>query len=426
MAQRVLAAMFSAVFFFYELLVVSGIAQITLTLPMAWYFHRVTMMSLPANFVAVPLTLILMPSSVCAVALAYVWKPLAHIPAAITSWTLAGIMGAVHKLGGLETANIRLATPAFAPTMAAAIALAVALVLIRRHRLIAAAGICGVLASALWIAAIRPRPEIRPAVLEVTSIDVGQAESSLVVTPEGKIVLVDAGGSLGPWQSDFDYGEDVISPYLWARGITHIDAVCLTHAHSDHFGGMRAVIGNFHPHEFWMGPTPDIPEIRALLQQAHDTGMTVTRHAAGDAFQFGGASVLALSPPQGSLPAKNRNNDSLVLRFSYGQTSALLEADAEKKMEEIMATWVPHADLIKVAHDGSRTSSIPEFLAAVRPTYAVISVGARNTFGHPRREVLERLAEMNVSTYRTDTHGAVTFYLDGQKVTPATRSLSMR
>ncbi len=425
-ARRVLTATLSAVFSAYELLVISGIAQITLTLPMAWYFHRVTMVSLPANLIAVPLTLILMPASVGAVALAYVWKPLAYLPAMITSWTLAGITGAVHKLGGLPTADIRLATPALAPALAAATTFAVALVLIRRHRLVAAAGIGGVLASALWITAVRPRPEIRPAVLEVTSIDVGQAESSLVVTPEGKMVLVDAGGSLGPLQSDFDYGEDVISPYLWARGITHLDAVCLTHAHSDHFGGMKAVLNNFHPRELWMGPTPDIPEIRALLQQAHDAGTTVSRHAAGDAFQFGGASVLALSPPQGSVPGKNRNNDSLVLRFSYGQTSALLEADAEKKMEEIMAPRVPHSDLIKVAHDGSKTSSTPEFLAAVHPRYAVISVGARNTFGHPRPEVLERLAGMNVSTYRTDTHGAVTFYLDGRQVIPAIRSLPPR
>ena len=105
------------------------------------------------------------------------------------------------------------------------------------------------------------------------------------------------------------------------------------------------------------------------------------------------------------------------MKITYGQTSALLEGDAERQTERHIAAEQPEANLLKVAHHGSATSTIPELLAAVHPKFAVISVGARNTYGHPRREVLARLAESGVATYRTDLNGAVTFYLDGHTVT---------
>jgi competence protein ComEC len=106
------------------------------------------------------------------------------------------------------------------------------------------------------------------------------------------------------------------------------------------------------------------------------------------------------------------------MSVSYGHTTALLEGDAEKESERRIAEEQPQADLLKVAHHGSATSTIPELLAAVHPRFAVISVGARNVYGHPRMEVLERLAEAHVRTYRTDLDGAVTMYLDGRTIIP--------
>jgi competence protein ComEC len=107
------------------------------------------------------------------------------------------------------------------------------------------------------------------------------------------------------------------------------------------------------------------------------------------------------------------------MRVSYGQTAALLEGDAEKEIERRIATeQAAAADLLKVAHHGSATSTIPELLAAVHPGFAVISVGTHNVYGHPRQEVLNRLADARVITFRTDLDGAVTFYLDGKTVTP--------
>lgn len=107
------------------------------------------------------------------------------------------------------------------------------------------------------------------------------------------------------------------------------------------------------------------------------------------------------------------------MRFVYKRTAFLLEGDAEKNMELAIAAQRPRSALLKVAHNGSASSTSPPLLAAVKPQFAVISVGARNPFRHPRAEVLERLQSRHIATYRTDQSGAVTFYLDGEKIIPA-------
>jgi len=113
----------------------------------------------------------------------------------------------------------------------------------------------------------------------------------------------------------------------------------------------------------------------------------------------------------------HRNDESLVMKISYGKTSALLEADAERGTERLVASEQPEADVLKVAHHGSLTSSEPELLAAMHPQFAVISVGVRNVYHHPRLQVLQRLQQAHVTTYRTDIDGASSFYLDGSRVT---------
>ena len=166
-----------------------------------------------------------------------------------------------------------------------------------------------------------------------------------------------------------------------------------------------------------MGRNPNIPAYEALLKEAARLGITVNSYAAGDHFHFGGAQIDVLAPAAGYVPGLSASNDdSLVLHVSYGHTSVLLEGDAEAASERQMLGEDLHADLLKVGHHGSKTSTNPRFLAAVSPSYAVISVAARNPFGHPKWDTLDHLQQNRIRTFRTDAEGATSFYLDGNSV----------
>ncbi|MDR3564767.1 MAG: MBL fold metallo-hydrolase, partial [Negativicutes bacterium] len=214
--------------------------------------------------------------------------------------------------------------------------------------------------------------------------------------------------------------EEVVSQVLWSRGIRHLDVVALSHAHSDHLGGLPAVLRNFHPDELWVGNNPRVAAYVALLDEAAQLRVRVRDLRAGDTFALGDTQVHVLAPFRDYKPgAEPSNNDSLVLHVEYGATSALLEGDAEELIERAMLDEPGlQSSLLKVGHHGSVTSTRPEFLARVAPQWAVISCGLRNRFGHPREEVLEALETAKVRTYSTDINGAVCFQLDGKKVVP--------
>jgi len=402
---------------FYELLVVSAITQAALVLPMRLYFHRAAIVGLPANVLVLPLAGVLLNSAVAAIALSYLWMPLGHAAALITTAALHWTLRCLQALSHLRISSWRIPDPSVPVVLIAVAGIAIAVLTAQRRRWVALLGVAVLLLTAALAAFSRPVPDIAHGKLEITAIDVGQGDSLLVVSPDGHTLLMDAGGAVGPTRGEFDFGEDVVSPYLWARGIGHLDVIALTHAHQDHIGGMARMVENFHPQELWVGINPQTEELIRLYRAADASGANVQRHVAGETFAWGGTDIRVLSPPPDWRPRPlPTNDDSLTLLITYGNTRALLAGDVEKRIEQFIAQESPAADLLKVAHHGSSTSSTPEFLAAVHPGYAVISVGYHNTYGFPRSTVLERLQQAHVKTWRTDQFGAVTFLLDGNEV----------
>jgi len=403
----------------YELFLVSAITQAVLVLPMRMYFHRAAIIGLPANILVLPLAGIMLNSGVAAIALSYVWWPLARVVAWVAAAALHWTLGCLGWLVHFPITQWRVPDPGWVIALAAASGVVLALLAVRRRSAGAWAGLALLFVSACVVALYVPAPQIAKGKLEITAIDVGQGDSLLVVSPQGRVMLLDGGGSIGPARGEFDFGEDVVSPYLWSRGLEKLDVVALTHAHGDHIGGLKRAVENFHPRELWVGINPETEALDQLSETAASNGVAVRRKVTGDEFDWGGAHIRVLSPPADWHPkSRPMNDDSLAFLISYGSTSALLAGDLEKKMEKFIAAESPRADLLKVAHHGSATSTTPELLGAVRPRFAVISVGYRNSFGHPRAIVLQRLRQAHVITYRTDTLGAITFLLDGRSVEP--------
>lgn len=423
-AQNALARAVHWSLLFFDLCLVSAAIELAMALPMASYFHRITTSGLFVNILIVPALTLLLPAALLTMAALLVSPHIAWLPAAATAAMLHAVLAIVRFCSAWRMSEWRLPEPPLAAVLACLLLLTLAVWIVRMRSRFALPLTAAALIAAIVCALAPHTVSRRPGELEISAIDVGQGDSIFVVSPDGHTMLVDAGGPTGgaTHPGNFDIGEDVVSPYLWSRHVHSLDVVALTHAHSDHMGGMPAVLRNFRPRELWVSHNPPIPAYQALLSEAASLGIRVRSFSAGDTTPFGATTVRVLSPAPRYQPGSSAtNDDSLVLHLSYAGHSALLEGDAEAPSEAAMLSLPPadlSSDLLKVGHHGSKTSTIAPFLARVAPHLAVISVGPFNSYHHPRWETLEKLESEGARTWRTDTLGISTFFIDGTGAHP--------
>jgi competence protein ComEC len=261
-----------------------------------------------------------------------------------------------------------------------------------------------------------PRGELR-----ITFLDVGQGDAALIDLPNGEALLIDAGGLVG---SPIDVGARVLAPVLRARRRNAIAAAILTHPHPDHFGGFLTGLEGIEVGAFWDTGEGEREDMRggyeAVIGAMRARGVPIVRPSllCGE-HSLGGAHIEVLEPCPDFSSDRGPNDNSFVLRISFGERAFLFVGDAEHAEESDLLSHAGgrlRADVLKVGHHGSRTSSSPQFLAAVMPRFAVISVGQRNRFGHPQEATLRALGAAGARTWRTDRDGSVTITTDGQSI----------
>lgn len=396
-----------------EILVLSLTAQLGVLPFVASSFNRITFSALILNFMALPLVALIMASG-------YMFLPLSFISIDLSRFLAQGIKFLIdllikssHLLDSLSFISYRIPTPHLITLIGYFLSLYLLLLpsKIKRQKIILT-----LFFVAFFIILITyPFPSASKN-LKLTFIDVGQGESILVEFPGKKKMLIDGGGFPG---GTFDPGENVVSPFLWEKGIKKIDYIVLTHAHPDHMNGLRAVSHNFKAHEFWEAFSPTNSEEYAEFKRALPQSIEAKRLFRGDIRREGRVRVEVLHPEQKDFfVPRIQNDDSLVFMLSYGKTSFLLTGDIGIQSEkEIMQNFSAiQSQVLKSPHHGSRSSSSMNFLERVSPRAVVISVGTGNRYGFPSQEVLERYQQVGAKIYRTDVHGAVEISSDGQKI----------
>lgn len=435
-------------------IVISASVQIVLLPLMILYFHRLSIASVLLNIFVGALMAVLALTALVAVLVSPISTMLGGLLVALaekTNWLMTHLVDPFSAFG---LASMRL--PHYSGLAAGIYAVYFILLLVlviaaskwnplrapmssiglnrRMKRIVAISFV-----ATLLIVILHPFSAVQPdGRLRIDFIDVGQGDSALLTTPDGTTILIDGGGQprLSWANRDSDdgdasferdtrsIGERVVSEYLWSRGLDRVDYLIATHADADHIDGLNDIARNFKVRSAIVARAPaKDSEFAKFAHTLTTAGVPLEMVGAGDVIQVGKVSIDVLWPrPIQSAESPSRNNDSIVLRVRFGEKSFLFTADIEKEAEAALAKSgvALNTDVVKVAHHGSKTSSIEQFVAANRPRLAVISVGRHSMFGHPNKEVVDRWRASGAHVMTTGEKGTVSVVTDGKEISVTT------
>lgn len=366
----------------------------------AWYFESVPVLGVVANVVLVPVAAILL----LPLAFVHAWMASVGIDVG-TAELFTGVLDALVGASQL-VAEVGWGTdlPPLSSAQGFALALlAFALLAIRSPRRWCAVLVIGVLVLGALELDLRRREQPRDQ-LRLTVVDVGQGDGSILDLPDGSVMLIDAGGGIP------DPGERAVLPLLRARRRAHVRLAMISHPHPDHYAGLRALLEHVEVDEIWDSgqaddETPHGPAAR-LLRRARRLGIRVrTPPEICGTHEIGGATIDVSWPCPSFDPGLGPNDNSIVARVRFGQRSLLFTGDVEALAEAELSSMDVAAEVLKVPHHGSRTSSSEAFLRAVDPLRALLSCGRSNRYGHPHPEVVARYEALGIPLNRTDVHG---------------------
>ena len=408
----------------------SGAATLA-TLPVvATYFNQVPWLGIVTNLIAIPFTgLVLVPIGL----IAALWTvvigagdlAMGRVLEQLYTWMIQGL----HWCAGFPGGERHIAAPLLAGVVLfyAGLFMASSSFVSRRLRMI---GACVVLFLVCWWV-LSPRLGIDGDRWRVTFLDVGQGDSTVIELPDGQTVLIDGGSRY----ENFDMGRAIVAPFLWNRGIRHIDYVVGTHQQVDHVGGLIWVLRHFSVWQYWGNGVERSEKFAADLEAALSEKRVPEQLAIRglELLRSGPCRLTILHPPEEAKvhPVIHHhsgtwlNNQSIVLRLQCGTRSILLAADLEVEgIRHLSGEGRQPVTLLKVPHHGARSSLDRDWIGQIRPQYAVISVGQANPYGHPVQAVLQAYADQNVSISRTDLDGAV--WVTGQLSTSEMTLTRMR
>ncbi len=372
----------------------------------AYAFGSVAPIGLLTNFVAVPLAAVAVPG--------VFWSLLlGGIVAGGSGLALAAIERSAAVAASVPLGCVR-GTPGVEFALPWAVVLGVVFWFVRTkpRRLGAHKKGAAVVALAAWsLNALESIPRFGGGLLSIHFLDVGQGDAIAIETPEGRWLLIDA----GPRTPYDDAGRRVVLPFLRRHGVRRLEIMVITHGDADHLGGAPVLMRALEP-GLVLEPGQPLPSRLYLehLAVLDRVGSRWRAARAGDTIRLDGL-VLAVLHPDTAWIRRNLspNENSVVLRLSFGEFDALFAGDIGEVVEEALSASVPASEVLKVAHHGSRYSTSPKWLEELGPLVAVISVG-RNRYGHPAPETITRLRASGAELFRTDRGGTVTIRSDGR------------